>query len=64
MSNCDLFKRYYSELLLRLHNRKNLSDTMKILDKFEAFLDGRLPSIDLAKEFLSQYADRKPRTLL
>ena len=58
MSNRDLFKRYDSELLLRLHNRKNLSDTRKILGRFEAFLDGRPPSVDLAKEFLSQYANR------
>ncbi len=63
MSNRDLFKRYDSELLLRLHNRKNLSDTRRILGRFEAFLDGRPPSVDLAKEFLSPYADRKPRTL-
>jgi integrase/recombinase XerD len=63
MSNRDLFKRYDSELLLRLHNRKNLSDTRKILGKFEAFLGERSPSVDLAKEFLSQYVDRKPSTL-
>ncbi|MFC1985258.1 tyrosine-type recombinase/integrase [Chloroflexota bacterium] len=63
MSNSDLFKRYDTELLLRLHNRKNLTDTRKILGRFEAFLDGRAPSPDLAKEFLAQFADRKPRTL-
>ncbi|MFH1775712.1 MAG: tyrosine-type recombinase/integrase [Chloroflexota bacterium] len=63
MSNHDLFKRYDTELVLRLHNRKNLSDTRKILGRFEALLDGRPPSVDLAKELLSQYADRKPRTL-
>ncbi len=63
MSNRELFKRYDSELLLRLHNRRNLSDTRRILGRFEEFLGGRPPSVDLAKEFLSQYADRKPRTL-
>ena len=63
MDNRDLFKRYDSELLLRLHNRKNLGDTRKMLGRFEVFLDGRSPSVDIAKEFLSQYADRKPRTL-
>jgi len=63
MSNRDLFKRYDTELLLRLHNKKNLSDTRKILGRFEAFLGERSPSTDLAKEFLAQYSDRKPRTL-
>ncbi|MFC1966832.1 tyrosine-type recombinase/integrase [Chloroflexota bacterium] len=63
MSNCDLFKRYDIELLLRLHNKKNLSDTRKMLSNFETFLTGRSPSPDLAKEFLSQFANHKPRTL-
>ncbi|MFC1939791.1 tyrosine-type recombinase/integrase [Chloroflexota bacterium] len=62
MSNRDLFKRYDPELLLRLHNRKNLSDTRNTLKNFEAFLDGRSPSRDLAKEFLARFVDRKPRT--
>jgi len=63
MSNPDLFKRYDTELVLRLRNEKNLSDTRKMLNKFETFLAGRSPSPDLAKEFLAQFADRKPRTL-
>ena len=63
MSNHDLFKRYDIELLLRLHNKKNLSDTRKMLGRFETFLAERSPSPDLAKEFLSQFANRKPRTL-
>ncbi|MFC2004267.1 tyrosine-type recombinase/integrase [Chloroflexota bacterium] len=63
MSNRDLFKHYDTELILRLHNKKNLSDTRKTLGRFEIFLGERPPSVGLAKEFLSQYADRKPRTL-
>jgi len=63
MSNHDLFKRYDTELVLRLHNKKNLSDTRKMLGKFEVFLVERSPSPDLGKEFLAQYSDRKPRTL-
>ena len=31
--------------------------------RFEVFLAERSPSVDLAKEFLAQFADRKPRTL-
>ena len=52
MSNRDPFIYHDSELLLRIHNLKNLGNTRKILGKFEAFLNGRSPSIDLAKEFL------------
>jgi len=63
MSNRELFKHYDNGLVLRLHNKKNLSDTRKILGKFETFLAGRYPSADLAKEFLARYVDRKPRTL-
>ncbi len=63
MSNRDLIKRYDIELVLRLRNRKNLSDTRKMLGKFEILLAERSPSPDLAKEFLAQYAGRKPRTL-
>ena len=53
MSNSDLFKRYDIELVLRLHNKKNLSDTRKMLGKFETFLAERSPSVDLAREFLA-----------
>ena len=49
MSNEDLFKHYDTELLLRLHNKKNLGDTKKILSKFETFLAGCSPSPTLAK---------------
>ncbi|MFC1935122.1 tyrosine-type recombinase/integrase [Chloroflexota bacterium] len=63
MSNHDLFKRYDTELLLRLRNKGNLSDARKMLGRFEIFLGERSPSPDLAKEFLTQFADRKPRTL-
>ncbi|MFC1911852.1 tyrosine-type recombinase/integrase [Chloroflexota bacterium] len=62
MSNRDLFKRYDTELVLRLRNKNNLSDTRKILSKLEAFLAECSPTPALAKEFLALYADRKPRT--
>jgi integrase/recombinase XerD len=58
-----LFQRYDSDLVLRLRNPKNLSDTRKILAKFREYLSGYPPSPELAKGFLSQYAPRKPRTL-
>ena len=63
MGNQELFEVYDSDLVLRLHNAKNLSDTRKILSKFKEYLGGFPASPELAKGFLSQYADRKPRTL-
>jgi len=63
MTNEGLFKLYDSDLVLRLHNTKNLSDTRKVLARFKEYLNGYPLSAELAKGFLTQYADRKPRTL-
>lgn len=63
MTNEDLFTLYDNDLVLRLHNVKNLSDTRKMLTKFKEYLNSYPPSPELAKGFLAQYADRKPRTL-
>ena len=49
--------------MLRLHNAKNLGDTRKMLARFREYLNGVSLSPELAKGFLAQYADRKPRTL-
>jgi len=59
----NLFKLYDSDLVLRLRNAKNLSDTRKMLTRFKEYLNGYSPSPELAKGFLSQFANRKPRTL-
>ncbi|MFC2033874.1 tyrosine-type recombinase/integrase [Chloroflexota bacterium] len=63
MNNEDLFKLYDSDLVLRLHNAKNLTDTRKILTRFKEYLGEYPPSPELVKSFLVQYTDRKPRTL-
>lgn len=63
MNNEDLFQLYDSDLVLRLHNAKNLSDTRRTLAWFKEYLNGYPPSPQLAKGFLAQYANRKPRTL-
>ena len=63
LDNDGLFTLYDSDLVLRLHNEKNLKDTRKILTEFKQFLNEQKPSSDLAKSYLSQYSDRKPRTL-
>lgn len=63
LSNDRLVKLYDSELVLRLHNAKNLTDTRKILAHFKEHLGNYPPSAELAKGFLARYADRQPRTL-
>jgi integrase/recombinase XerD len=64
MQNEELFKLYDSELALRLHNAKNLSDTRKILSRFLLeHLGGYPPTPEMAKAFLAQYANKKPATL-
>ena len=62
MNNDELFQRYDNDLTLRLHSIKNLRDTRNKLSDFSKYLKGRPPSPDLAKAFLTQYADKKPRT--
>jgi integrase len=63
LDNDDLFKLYDSDLVLRLRNTKNLSDTRKMLARFKEYSNGYPPSPELAKAFLSQFVDKKPRTL-
>jgi len=63
IKNEDLFQLYDSDLVLRLHNAKNLADTRKMLTRYKVYLGDYPPSPELAKGFLAQYADRKARTL-
>jgi len=63
MNNEDLFQLYDSDLVLRLHNAKNLGDTRKILTRFRQYLGNYPPSPELAKSYLAPYTNRKPRTL-
>jgi integrase/recombinase XerD len=63
LNNEELFQLYDSDLVLRLRNAKNLSDTRKLLSRFKCHLNGFPPSPELAKASLAQYVDRKPRTL-
>ncbi len=63
LPNSELIRLYDSELILKLHNAKNLRDTRNTLSRFMSYLGAYPPSPELAKGFLSQYADRKARTL-
>lgn len=63
LPNQELRRLYDSELVLKLHNPKNLSDTRKTLDRFMSHLGNYPPSAELAKSFLAEYADKMPRTM-
>lgn len=62
-SNDELFGLYEADLRLRVRNPRNLKQDVALLRRFEEYLAGFPPTKELAKGFLAQYADRKPRTL-
>jgi len=62
-TNDELFLLYDADLILRNKNARELKDCRRLLGLFHRELDNFPPSIDLAKRFLAQYADRKPTTL-
>ena len=55
--NPELLRLYDSELVLRLHNAKNLSDTRKMIARFIEYLGNLPPSPEIAKGFLAQYVN-------
>ncbi len=62
MTNDELFRQYDSELMLRLHNTRDLGDHRRMLHKFKEYVGAFPPTAELAKRFLSQFVNRKPRT--
>ena len=62
-TNPDLFRLYDDDLVLRLHNAKNLKDTRTLLVHFREYLGQFPPSAELAKGFLARYADYNAHTL-
>jgi len=63
LPNTELIRLYDSEIVLKLHNAKNLRDTRTVLSHFMSYLGAYPPSPELAKSFLAQYTNRKVRTL-
>ncbi|MBA7710234.1 Tyrosine recombinase XerC [subsurface metagenome] len=63
LPNTELARLYDSELVLKLHNAKNLRDTRNTLSRFMSYLGAYPPSPELAKSYLAQYIGRKVRTL-
>ena len=62
--NDELFPLYDDDLKLRVNNPRNLDNERRLLAKFRHFLNNFPPSPELAKGFLAQYTDRKPRTVI
>lgn len=62
-TNPKLFKLYESELVLKTRNARNLSNERQLLSRLQQYLGHFPPSIELAKGFLAQFFDKKPRTL-
>jgi len=62
-TNDELFTLYNAELILKVHNTRNLEMERRLLAKFHSYLNNYPPSPELAKGFLSQYSSKKPRTL-
>ena len=50
-NNNELFTLYDSELVLRVHNTRNLRNDSGLLDKFKGYLNGYPPSPESAKAF-------------
>ena len=61
-TNPELSILYDSELILRVHNSRTFDSDRRLLSRFHQYINGFPPSPELAKGFLSQYVDKKPRT--
>jgi hypothetical protein len=55
LQNEELFKLYFSDLALRITNKKNLKCITELLTRFKEFLGGYPPSEELSKSFLAKY---------
>ena len=62
LSNSELFERWRRELGFRYRTERPRKEAIRFAGLFEKFLGGYPPSADLAKQFLSQYLDRKQNT--
>ena len=62
LSNAGLFERWRRELGFRYRTERPRKEAIRFAGLFERFLGGYPPSADLAKQFLSQYLDRKQNT--
>ena len=62
MSNDELLRRYDTEPVLKIRNKRNLRYDRQLLWRFRNYIDDLPPSSSLVKNFIAQYADRAPAT--
>ena len=62
LDNDTVFDTYINELKLRNLSSYYIKKVWELLSKFKDYLGGHPPSPELAKGFLAQYANRKPKT--
>lgn len=61
--NDELFQLWKGELAFRYRSERSLKEAERVIGRFEEFLGGYPPTIELAKSYLSQYRPRKPNTI-
>ena len=62
MSNDELLRRYDTELIPKIRNKRNLRYDRRLLGRFRNYIGDLPPSSSLVKSFIAQYADRAPAT--
>jgi integrase/recombinase XerD len=62
LPNDKLFSEYDNDLVMRIHNEKNLKSDRWLLAQFQDYIGNYPPTPELAKGFLSKFKDRMPRT--
>ena len=62
-SNKELFRLWRAELAFRYRSQRSLKEAERVITKFEQFLGGYPPTVELARSYLSQFRSRKPNTV-
>ena len=61
-SNDELFRLFREALALRYRSERSLKEAERVITKFEEFLGGRTPSVELATAYLTRFLSRKENT--
>jgi len=61
--NDEVFRLWRGELAFHYRSDRALKEAERVIDKFEEFLGGYPPTVELAKSYLSQFRSREPNTI-
>ena len=61
--NDEVFRLWRGELAFHYRSERSLREAERVVDKFEEFLGGYPPTVELAKRYLSQFLSHKPNTI-